>query len=628
MKDPRASSPEPVSTAGPAAPAAGRDVSIERAGPVSSVPDAGSPPGPEDHEPGETTLPAELLQRAGEAEARASEAFSELLRAASRQCRRLVGCRTARIWVVRRAGRRLVAFEFPDEDGGAPVELRRGGDEGPAGWAIRNRKPLHLGPDDPRPPFKGAVEPHDAMIVIPLFRRGEVFAAIECLDKIDGGPFTDEDYDRLEAASEQIALALDNAMLHQATERRALEKDVLLEVSKTLSAPLDMDDVIEAILKALRHVVHYDAASIYLVNPKSHRLELVSEVGHPDQAEDAFLLQMGQGIVGWVAKTGEPAIVPDVRADTRYVVARPSTRSELAAPLKLEGRAIGVFNIESDFEDAYHEGHLAIVSGFAAQAAVAVQRAQLGRERTERRRLEKELAIAREIQLSFLPKSAPEIPGFELAGTALPHAEVGGDYYDFINVSQNRVGLAIADVSGKGVPAALIMAGFRMSLLAEIRNEFAIRAIMRKVNMLLHESTERHKFVTAFYGVLDYRNRVLIFSNAGHNPPILMHKDGTVEYLMEGGVALGVLPDAFYEERPVALRSGDILLLYTDGVSEAESEADAQEQFGRERIEDSMRRRMARSSQDIVDGVVEDVRVFSGERGQVDDLTLMVVKTR
>ncbi len=575
---------------------------------------------------GDDPLPEEMLQRAGEAEARASEAFGELLRAASRQCRRLAGCRIARIWVVRRAGRRLVAFDFPDDDGRAPVEIRRAGHDGPAGWAIAHREALHLGPGDPQPPFTGRPEPFDSAIVLPLYRRGEAFAAIECLDKLDGGAFAEEDVDRLEAASEQIALALDNAMLHQATERRALEKDVLLEVSKTLAAPLDLDDVIEAILKALRHVVHYDAASIYLANPKTTRLELVSEIGHPDMTEDALRLQMGQGIVGWVAKTGEPLIVPDVRADDRYVVARPSTRSELAAPLSLEGRTIGVFNIESDLEDAYHEGHLAIVSGFAAQAAVAVQRAQLARERMERRRLEKELAIAREIQLSFLPKKSPEIPGFELAGTALPHAEVGGDYYDFIHVSQNRVGLAIADVSGKGIPAALIMAGFRMSLLAEIRNEFAIRAVMRKVNSLLNESTERHKFVTAFYGVLDYRNRVLIFSNAGHNPPILLRKDGSVEYLMEGGVALGVLPDAFYEERPIAIRPGDVLLLYTDGVSEAESEADPSDQFGRERIEATMRRLATRSAQDIVDGIVEDVRTFAGERGQTDDLTLMVVK--
>src|SRR5204862_1387395 len=133
--------------------------------------------------------------------------------------------------------------------------------------------------------------------------------------------------------------------------------------------------------------------------------------------------------------------------------------SEDASPLIVEGRTIGVFNLESNMEDAYHEGHVDIVTAFASQAAVAIERARLTRELLERRHLEKELAIARDIQLSFLPKENPVIPGFEVAGTTMPHDEVGGDYFDFIRVSDTRLGLAIADVSGKGIPAALIMAG-------------------------------------------------------------------------------------------------------------------------------------------------------------------------
>ena len=265
-----------------------------------------------------------------------------------------------------------------------------------------------------------------------------------------------------------------------------------------------------------------------------------------------------------------------------------------------------------------------MLSAFAAQAAVAVERARLTRELLERRRLEKELAIAREIQASFLPERPPEIPGFDLAGTALPHAEVGGDYFDFIRVSEQRWGLAIADVSGKGIPAALIMAGFRMSLLAEIRNEFAIRAIMRKVNGLLYESTDRDKFVTAFYGLLDVKHRALIFSNAGHNPPILVREGGAVEYLLEGGVAFGVLGDAQYDEKALALRAGDVLVLYTDGLSEAESASG--EQFGQRRIEQCVASLASQSAQAIVHGLVQAVLDWSGERGQNDDLTLMVVK--
>jgi sigma-B regulation protein RsbU (phosphoserine phosphatase) len=163
-----------------------------------------------------------------------------------------------------------------------------------------------------------------------------------------------------------------------------------------------------------------------------------------------------------------------------------------------------------------------------------------------------------------------------------------------------------------------------MSLLAEIRNDFAIRAVMSKVNSLLHESTDRDKFVTAFYGVLDHKNRVLLFSNAGHNPPILLRADGRIEYLHEGGVALGVLGDARYEERPIALRSGDVLVLYTDGVTEAESPGG--EQFGQLRLEQTLVRLAERGAEAIRDGIERTVLEWCGDKGLGDDLTLMVVK--
>ena len=554
----------------------------------------------------------------------ASTHFNDLLRAASRHCRRLVGSRVARIWIVRRGGRRLVSREFTEEASGAPIERRVGRGEGLAGWVVLMEQPLRLAPADARPEVRGALEPFQSALVIPLFRRGEVFGAIECIDKLDGGAFTDADFDRLEIASEHIAFALDNGLLLQETERRALEKDVLLELSRTIATPLDLEGVIEAIFNVLHQVVDFDAAAIYLVNRKTHKLELVSQLGYPEGSDEAFHLQVGQGIVGWVAKTGEQVIVPDVRTDPRYVAARVETRSELAAPLIVEGRTIGVFNLESNLDDAYHEGHLELVRAFASQAAVAIERARLTRELLERRNFEKELAIAREIQLSFLPKSDPIIPGFDVAGTSRPHDQVGGDYYDFIRVSETRLGIAIADVAGKGIPAALLMAGFRMSLLAEIRNEFAIRSVMRKVNSLVYESTDRHKFVTAFYGLLDFRNRVLTFSNAGHNPPILLRADGSIVNLVDGGVALGVLAEAHYEERPIAVRPGDILVFYTDGVSEAAS-AD-NEQFGTRRIEESIIRRTTQSAREILDGLVADVLAFAGDRGPDDDLTIVVLK--
>ena len=568
-------------------------------------------------------LPGVLAQLGESAEG--GSRLVELLRTATRHVRRLVECDVARIWLARRGGRRLVAREFPET--GPPTESRLARGHGLAGWVFTHPQTLRLAPGAARPELRGTIPPFKSALIVPLFRRGSVFAAIECLDKrgveFDRG-FSDADVDHLDVAAEHIAFALDHALLYEETERRALEKEVLLEVAKALSEPLDLDEVLTAILGALREVVQYDAAAVYLVNRASSALERVIEVGYPPDSDEALGLRVGVGLVGWVAKTGEPVIVPDVLQDTRYVSARPTTRSEVAAPLVFHGRTIGVFNLESDTEDAYHEGHLELLSAFAVQAGIAVERARMMGELVEQRRLEKELAIAREIQESFLPKSAPQVPGFELAGTARAHAQVGGDYYDWIRVSDNRIGLAIADVSGKGIPAALIMAGFRMSLLAEIRNDFAIRAVMRKVNSLLYESTDRDKFVTAFYGVLDHKNRVLLFSNAGHNPPILLRADGRIEYLHEGGVALGVLPEAHYEERPIALRSGDVLVLYTDGLTEAESPGG--ELFGQTRLERSIVRLADRDAASILDAIVRTVTEWCGEKGLGDDLTLMVIR--
>jgi serine phosphatase RsbU (regulator of sigma subunit) len=535
-----------------------------------------------------------------------------------------VDCSTTRVWIARRGGARLVGQEYREDLAAAELRLARG--EGIAGWVMTNEEPLRLTAAGPRPAFRGPTVPARAALAVPMFRRGAAFGAIECLDPRGGRDFSEQDLETLVTATESIAFAIDNGLLLEESERRALEREVLLEITRTLSAPLELEEVIEEILRTLREVVDYDAAAIYLLNYRTQALELRREVGYPSGSEGAFHLQVGQGIVGWVAKHGEPLIVPDVRRDSRYVVAREETRSELAVPLIVEGRTIGVFNLESDLDDAYHEGHMELLRAFAAQAAAAVERARLTRELLERRRIEKELAIARDIQLSFLPKRAPEIEGFEIAGTTRPHDEVGGDYYDFIHVTESRLGIAIADVSGKGIPAALLMAGFRMSLLAEIRNEFAIRAVMRKVNSLMHESTDRDKFVTAFYGVLDAKNRVLIFSNAGHNPPILVRTNGSIEQLVEGGVTLGVLADARYDERPLALDPGDVLVMYTDGITEAESPSG--EQFGTQRLEEIITRLAGSSAQEILDAIVEETLEWCGARGQSDDLTLVVLKVK
>ncbi len=550
--------------------------------------------------------------------------LDELIQAASAYAHSLVRAETVRIWLFRRGGQRLVSREFDPAAPDGVSEHMITPDDGPVGLSATTRQPLNLGPsrDDAR--FVATDPPFASALLVPLLRRGTCLGVIECRDKAGGERFTDADLVALSSVSEDMAVAIENAQLYFDTRRKSLERAVLLEVGRAIALPLTLPQVLEAIMDQLRRIVHYDAAAIYLVDKETHEVLAEASRGYPPELTEAFKLLEGEGIVGWVAKTGESVIVPDASRDKRYVAARPSTRSELACPIVGQGRIIGVFNLENDDIDAYHEGHLEFLKTFASQAAAAIERAKLLDAALEARNLEKELEIARGIQESFLPEKAPVMAGLDLHGINLSYGEVGGDYFDFIPIVDNQLGLAIGDVSGKGIAAALLMAAFRASLLAEIRNHYAIRRIFEKVNRLLYESTDTGKFVTAFYGVLDVKNRVFTFSNAGHNPPLLLRANGTAEWLTEGGLALGILVDATYEERPVPLATGDMLVLYTDGVTEASTSTG--EQYGVKRLEDLVRRLADQPAAQIVEAIRIEVEAFTGEMHLNDDLTLVVAR--
>jgi serine phosphatase RsbU (regulator of sigma subunit) len=551
--------------------------------------------------------------------------LDELLSACTAFVHGLVRAEHVRIWLKREGGRRLVARELAPTltEGYREFRLSRG--EGPQ-WESALEKMSRIAGPTPSEAGRGEViSGWQSALFVPLLRRDQVLGVIECRNKAGGGMFQVRDRRALEAVAGEFSVAIENAQLHFDARRRAAERATLLRVARSLTSSLTLADTLEAILDGLKRVVNYDAAAIFLLSKDGSQVEDEAGRGYPDAGKRGLELLTGQGIVGWVAKTEESVIVPDTSRDPRYIVARPTTRSEMACPLIADGKLIGVFNLESDREDAYVETHLEVLLAFASQAAAAIERARLLGEALERRHLERELAIAREIQLSFLPKSDPAIAGYQVAGYNLPYSEVGGDYYDFIRIVDNQTGIAISDVSGKGIPAALLMAAYRASLLAEIRNQYALRTIFAKVNTLLHESTDPGMFVTAFYGVLDSKNHVFTFSNAGHDPPYLLRAGGTIESLGEGGLPLGVFEEVRYEERPVSIGPGDVLLLYTDGVSEAPSPIG--ESFGTRRIEETLRELADRSAREIVDALVARVTEFAdGTDRLADDVTIVCVK--
>jgi phosphoserine phosphatase RsbU/P len=508
--------------------------------------------------------------------------------------------------------------------------LRKEHGTGVAGWALDHGTPLVL--NDPHGDPRFSTEIADQLdfeirnlIVLPLISRGKSLGALEVINK-RGGEFEELDRDTLVGLSDQIAISIDNSQLLREARRRVQEMEKLFEVGAKLSGTLDLENALKLILDSTRELVGFDAGGIFLIDMEKNEFGDVYHQGYDSQKEKDLHLKLDSGLIGWVARTGEAAIVTDVTTDERYVAARPETRSEIVAPVAVDDQLVGVFNLESDMEGAY-DGHSEdVLRAFGAQAATVIERTRLHNKIVSAQALEKQLEIAHQIQTEFLPDEDPLIEGYDVSGINIPSGEVGGDYYGFIEIGNGQMGLAIADVSGKGVPAALIMASFRASLIAEIRNHFALSSICRKVNKLLHDSVEPGDYVTGVYGALNSLDHVITYSNAGHNPPIALRSDDSVTLLDKGGPPFGIIRTAEFEERSVSLASGDIVFFYTDGVTEAENKAG--DHYGEERLLELLKQTRQESARRICEVVRDAVYRFTHGETLLDDITMLVVKRR
>lgn len=496
-----------------------------------------------------------------------------------------------------------------------------------------------LGPPEGGPLFLGVGEPGYAPLLThyahsglrigttlsaPLIRRGLKFGFLEVVNPRHEDWKSPLGLSLFETLADEVAVLLDNALLLDRLRRERLENELLYSVSQKISLSVDGTEVLNSIIDSLKLVVPYDAAAIFLLD--SRTLEIAEETirGYPPGTESTLKLKLGEGIVGWAAKTGQSVIVPDVRTDPRYVTARAETRAEMVAPLKTGGEVMGVFNLESDRINAYTPHELRLLETFANHAAVGIERSRLLRQQLEKERLDRELIFARQIQLSFLPEKDPGWPGYDVSGANLSSEEVSGDFYDYIPISRDNWGIVIADVSGKGVPAALIMASLRAALWAEVRNTYSLATICSRMNNFLYQSLGDTEFVTAVYGVLDLAEHVFTYSNAGHLPPLHVLADGTISNLEEGGLILGAFRDAEYAEGRGVLEPGELLVFYTDGSVEAMNAAG--DEFGRDRLVQAVLENRHRSARAIREEIVARVLEFSGLGRPTDDLTLIVLK--
>jgi len=411
---------------------------------------------------------------------------------------------------------------------------------------------------------------------------------------------------------------------------------MLLDITKTISRSLDLDEVLNLVMDTLDSLIPYDAAGIYLVKCSQPLFETDGKLdetcvfhtqavrGYEIDDLQELHLKMGEGLIGHVAVTGKPYVSQDVRRDPRYINARPRTNSEMVAPIISNSEVIGVFDLESDELNAYSNDDLEVLMLLASQVAIIIEKVMLHDQLIEKQRLETQLEVARQVQLELLPARDPELEGFDISAYNFPTEEVSGDYYDWVRIYDDQIGIVIADVSGKGVPAALLMAFLRASLRAATHIGYAPHISMSKVNYLLWESIERNQFVTAFYGILDATNRTLSYSNAGHSPPLLMKADGTERFEERGGVPLGMFRDSRYYEYFETIEPGEVFVLYTDGVTEAMNSSD--EEYERDRLVAAVRECRHLPAREMIDFIHRELTAWTEGRGAHDDVTFFIIK--
>jgi sigma-B regulation protein RsbU (phosphoserine phosphatase) len=492
-------------------------------------------------------------------------------------------------------------------------------------------------------------------LAVPLIAKNRVIGVID-LQSEQLGYFTEEHQRLLELTASRMAIAVENARLYSRVSRQAQTLAVLNEISREITSILDLDDLLERIGQLLKRVIDFQMFTILLWNERTERFEHRFSSRFGERIKREHNVTLGEGIIGHAAQQRTPLLVPDVRKDPRYIVANPEVRSELSVPLIYKGKVIGVLDLEHTKVNYYNEDHQTTLSTLAAQVAISIANARLyQRISEEEQRLERDLEMAREVQLRLLPPAAPQPKRAEIATAFLPARSIGGDIYDFIDygghgghkTSQRKhIAIVMGDVSGKAAPAALyaaLVSGILRSLAAR---HLPPAHLLAELNNQLQERKLDSQYVTMLMAVWHDETRTLQIANAGSVQPLYvtnLRPDATtsngkrnagsipddgfsVTTIQAEGFPLGLFPNAEYEELTIAAKPGDVLVFFSDGIVDAEN-ADG-EMFGTERLTAVLREHPSacNSAQATVDAILAAVSTFQAGTAHFDDETLVVLR--
>jgi phosphoserine phosphatase RsbU/P len=548
----------------------------------------------------------------------------ELFPTIARLLRRIIDYRILDIFVAQSDGLLTPAY-YVGYDPGTAAGLRIRPGEGIVGTAAESRETVYVEDVSKDSRYLALAPGVVAELAIPLLHRDRLVGVLN-IEGPSPKAFHPGARTALQVLAGHLAVAIENAQFHRETRWYAGLLATLYDIGKETASILDLDQLLHRMADVVKRVIDYEMFGIYLLDEDGRQLVLRKSVSY-GSIQEKTAIKLGEGLTGLAAQTKEPILVADVRQDPRYLALIPETRSELVVPLVTKDRVVGVFDLESSQLDRFNEEHVKVLTALAGQVAVAIENARLYDELVRREmRLNRELSIARDVQHGLFPEEDPSGPAFETSAHFRPARELGGDLYDFYDIGEQVLGVAVGDVAGKGVPAALYAAFASGTVRARAFERHPPADLLYRANRTLRRRGIEGFFCTLTFALFDFQSRRVQLANSGLPYPLhYQARTGLCRPLEVAGLPLAAFGDSTYEELSVELAAGDVFVFLSDGVSEAWN---GQEEYGAARLQEQVERHASLSAPLLGDQLVADVDRFLAGRPLRDDLTLVVVKIR
>lgn len=417
------------------------------------------------------------------------------------------------------------------------------------------------------------------------------------------------------------ALKEENKRLRRAVE----ELSILNDLARAIGASLNSQDIMQTIIRRSLKAANAEQGVITLVDHEEEQ-PMVTLVRTMVSSSDRQQFHLNQSLLGWMQLNKKPLIANDVKQDDRFRGVRwdEEIRSLVCVPLMIKSELTGVLTVFNKKDrQGFSDDDQRLLAILAAQSAQIVENARLYEAEREFAKMQEEIRLAAKIQSELLPQNSPTIAGYDIAGRNIPAQVVGGDYFDFISLDDGRIAICLADVSGKGLPASLLMANTQATIRSQTLANPVPSECLTKANKLLYRTTSPEKFVTLFYAILDTNSHQFAYSNAGHDNPVYV-SSAPLKRLGTGGTVLGILDPFDYEQESFGMSQNDAIVIYSDGITESMNEAE--EQFGEDRIQEVVKQHRNASAGTIVNELIAAAKKHAGRQPQADDMTVVVVK--